>query len=64
MGEEKNYILFLKQFGRSDNIKEIKKEELKNISGGFSTWMALGIAATVIFISGVINGIVHPNSCS
>lgn len=63
MIEEKKYIPYLKPFGRSDSIEEIKKEDLKKISGGFSTWMALGIAATVIFISGVISGIVHPNSC-
>lgn len=44
-------------------MKEIKKEELEKISGGFSVWMGLGLAATVIFISGVINGLVYPKPC-
>ncbi len=44
-------------------IEKIENEKLEKISGGFSAWMALGIASTIIFISGVISGIVHPKTC-
>lgn len=46
------------------SMKEIEKKQLEKINGGFSVWMALGIASTVIFISGVLDGIVRPKGCS
>ena len=45
-------------------MKKLDTQELERVHGGFSAWMALGIAATVIFISGVFEGIVHPRSCT
>jgi hypothetical protein len=36
---------------------------LERITGGFSAWIALGIAATVVFICGVISGITNPSQC-
>lgn len=45
-------------------MKKIDENELERIEGGFSTWAALGIASIIIFASGVIDGIVHPKSCS
>lgn len=44
-------------------MKKLEREELERINGGFTAWMALGIASTVIFLSGVFKGIVHPKSC-
>ena len=44
-------------------MKEITEKNLERINGGFSTWAALGIISTVLFLSGVLNGIVHPKSC-
>lgn len=45
-------------------MKELNNNELEKIQGGFSAWVALGIASAVIFLSGVFEGIVHPRSCS
>ena len=45
-------------------MKKLNNKELEKVQGGFSAWMALGIAATVIFLSGVFEVIVHPKSCS
>lgn len=45
-------------------MKKIADEELERINGGFSTWAALGIVSTVLFLSGVFSGIVHPKSCT
>lgn len=44
-------------------MRKLEKEELERINGGFTAWVALGIASTIIFLSGVFNGIVHPKSC-
>ena len=46
------------------SMKEIEKKQLEKINGGFSAWMALGIASAVIFIAGVLDGIVRPKGCS
>jgi len=45
-------------------MRKLKDNELERIEGGFSTWAAIGIASLVIFVSGVIDGIVHPKSCA
>ena len=45
-------------------MKKLKNEEMERISGGFSTWAAIAIAAAVIYVSGIIDGIVHPKACS
>lgn len=44
-------------------MKNIEIKQLEKITGGFSAWMALGIASTVIFISGVLDGLVRPKGC-
>lgn len=49
------------------NLKEIKEEKLDTIKGGMSVspvWIGIGIAALVVFISGVIEGITNPGRCS
>lgn len=45
-------------------MKRLNNKELERIEGGFSAWAALGIASVVIFISGVIDGIVNPKACT
>ena len=45
------------------NMKRLDTKELERITGGFSTWAALGIVSAVLFLSGVFGGIVHPKSC-
>jgi len=44
-------------------MKQIRDEELKKMSGGFSIWAGIGIAAVVVFLVGVVDGIIHPKSC-
>ncbi len=44
-------------------MKKLSTQELKKIKGGFSIFVAFGIAALVSFIGGVISGYVHPESC-
>lgn len=44
-------------------MKKMTMEEMKEIKGGFSVWAGLGIAAIIVFLTGVIDGFVHPNSC-
>ena len=45
-------------------MKRITEEELKRIKGGeFTSWMGLGIAAVIVFLSGVIDGFVNPKTC-
>ncbi len=45
-------------------MQKLNNQELERITGGSSTWVALGIAAAVVFLAGVIEGIVHPKPCS
>lgn len=46
-------------------MNKINNEELKKIKGGFAMngWTFLGIAAAVVFISGIIEGITNPERC-
>ncbi len=44
-------------------MKRIDNQVLERVTGGASAWVALGIAAAVVFLAGVIEGIVHPRSC-
>jgi len=44
-------------------MQEIRDEKLKQVKGGFSVWAGIGIAAAVIFLVGVVDGIVHPKVC-
>lgn len=46
------------------NIKQMSNEELEKVKGGSITvWTGLLIISAVIFISGVIDGIVNPTEC-
>lgn len=44
-------------------MRKLSNNELEKISGGFSAWVAIGIVSTVIFLSGIFGGIVHPKEC-
>ena len=46
---------------------EIKEEKLDQIKGGMNispVWIGIGIAALIIFLSGVIEGITNPGKCN
>ena len=47
-------------------LKEIEKENLEQITGGtaISIWTGIVIAAIVVFISGIIEGITNPERCN
>ena len=42
---------------------ELNNEQLKKINGGTSGWITLGIIGGLFFIVGILQGIVHPDSC-
>ena len=44
-------------------MKEVSRKELEKITGGFSVWVGIGIAAAVVFLSGVLEGITNPDKC-
>lgn len=37
--------------------------ELDKVKGGASGWVVVGIAAIVVFLAGVFEGITSPNPC-
>ena len=37
--------------------------ELDHVRGGGSGWVVVGIAAVVVFLAGVLEGITSPNPC-
>lgn len=37
-------------------MKTLSENALERITGGFSTWAAIGVAAVVVFIVGVVDG--------
>lgn len=45
-------------------MKEISKEELQDINGGFSLLAAAGIVAAGVFLIGVVDGYVRPKKCN
>ena len=47
-------------------IKKLSDEALEKINGGggAAIWIGLGITAIVVFLSGVIDGIANPKSCT
>ena len=45
-------------------IRKIDEKELESIKGGaLSVWTGIAIAAIIIFISGIIEGITNPQKC-
>ncbi len=37
--------------------------ELDQVRGGVSGWVVIGIAAVIVFLAGVFEGITSPNPC-
>ena len=48
------------------NMEQIEDKQLEKINGGgvSAVWIGIGIAAIMVFISGVIEGIAYPRSCT
>ena len=47
-------------------MKKIDEENLEKIKGGevvSAVWIGIAVAAIVVFISGVIEGITNPEKC-
>ncbi len=44
-------------------MEKLTDKEMKRIEGGISVWVGLGIGAIAIFLSGVLDGIMHPKAC-
>lgn len=46
-------------------MEKLSNNQLNDIKGGFTmnAWLALGIAAVVVFLSGVFEGISNPDKC-
>ncbi|MBQ3297654.1 MAG: hypothetical protein IJG97_02490 [Bacilli bacterium] len=46
-------------------ISKISDEKLEKIKGGttISVWTGIAIAGIVIFLSGVIDGLINPKGC-
>lgn len=45
-------------------MEKINNMELKKVTGGISALGIVGIAALVIFISGVLDGFTNPGRCN
>lgn len=47
-------------------MKKVDQETLENVKGGaaISIWTGIIIATTIIFLSGVIEGITNPERCN
>ncbi len=44
-------------------MKEMNRQQLESVKGGFSVWAGLVITAIVIFVVGIVDGFVHPKEC-
>ena len=45
-------------------MKVLDSNQLKGIAGGMSVWAGIAIAAAVVFLAGVVQGLVDPGRCS
>lgn len=42
---------------------KIEEDKLKKIEGGFSAMVGVAVVSAIMFISGIIEGIVFPKGC-
>ncbi len=45
-------------------MKKLTDEQLTQIKGGSSGWIAFAIVSATIFLSGIFQGYTHPKSCA
>ena len=45
-------------------MEVVEMVELDQVKGGISGWVMVGIAAVVVFLAGVFEGITSPNPCN
>lgn len=45
-------------------MKKLKEEEMKEINGGVNIFLITAVTTAVVFLSGVIAGIVNPTRCN
>lgn len=45
-------------------MKKIEEEEMKQINGGVNVFLITAVTTAIIFLSGVITGIVNPTRCN
>ena len=47
-------------------ISKISDENLGKIKGGntISVWTGIAVAAVIIFVSGIIDGLINPGGCN
>ncbi len=50
-------------FGEEDKLKVVDVFELENVKGGVSGWVLVGVAAFIVFLAGVFEGITNPSPC-
>ena len=58
------FIRYLSLCGKEYSVKVLSSNELKGVAGGMSVWAGIAIAAAVVFLAGVIQGLVDPGRCS
>jgi hypothetical protein len=56
-------VFFFSTFGKEVNVEIVSHLELDHVRGGVSGWVVVGIAAVVVFLAGVLEGITSPNPC-
>lgn len=44
-------------------MKKMEQIELERITGGASPWLGVLVAAGIVFVAGIIEGLVHPRIC-
>lgn len=44
-------------------MQSVNNFELDKVKGGVSGWVVVGIAAVVVFLAGVFEGLTNPDPC-
>jgi hypothetical protein len=45
-------------------MRKLEREEMERVDGGINIFLVTAIAAAVVFVSGIITGIVKPTECN
>lgn len=46
-----------------DTMEKLTEKELREVEGGISLWVGIGIGALAVFLAGLLDGAVHPKTC-